>query len=75
MRKLIIFIMAIGLYSCTGESIYKYKDSQIVDKSEVAIGKFIKVRSKDGLSISGRIYLYDIDWKKYNIGDTIKLSK
>jgi len=72
MKKLLLILICCFTVSCAKEPIEKYCGGIVVHKSNPPIGAYFNLKYNGGLT--GRIYLYEIDYKKYEIGDTIKCS-
>jgi hypothetical protein len=66
---LIYMLLSVILISCSEKDVCNYNGYQIVVKSDALVGKFFRFR-KDGI-ITGRVYVVEYDWNRYNVGDTL----
>lgn len=67
-----ILLFIVSLWSCA-EPIDNYKDGIITFKSNsVTPSVVIKLKDKNDKYFFKKIYLIDFDFKRYNVGDTIK---
>lgn len=62
-------LLSAVLTSCTEQDVCNYNGNQIIEKAEAPVGKWFRFR-KDG-EITGRVYVVEYDWNKYNVGDTL----
>ena len=61
------------LASCaTKEPVEKYCGGVIVYKGDAPVGNWFEIKYNG--KITGRVYLYKLDYDKYDVGDTIKCS-
>ena len=67
-------LIALVFISCTPEPIENHKDCIIYEKQNKTSGmRFsLKYKNKNGKYYFKRVYVLELDWNKYNVGDTIK---
>jgi len=75
MKKLIKTITVLAIcfmcVSCAVEDPHtEYSGCQVVLKESAPISMWFRLRSNGG--ITGRVYVMEIDWNAYEVGDTIK---
>lgn len=75
MKTLIYFLLlSLSLMSCDKQPIEKYCSGIIIDKYKNNSHSSTWIDIKYNGNIINNIYLYNVDYDKYEIGDTIKCS-
>ena len=72
--KIFIGISIMFLTACAPEPIENYKGGIIYQKENPPVGDRFRVKYKDSDSTYAfkTVYVLEMDWNKYSVGDTIK---
>lgn len=73
-RHFLYCLLAVVFTSCTPEPIENHKGSIVYEKQNPPAGmRFeLKYKDKDSTYDFKIVYVLELDWNKYQIGDTIK---
>ena len=73
-RHFLYCLLAVVFTSCVPEPIENHKGDIVYQKENPPAGmRFeLKYKNKDGKYDFKTVYVLELDWNKYNVGDTIK---
>jgi hypothetical protein len=73
-RHFLYCLLAVVFTSCNPEPIENHKGSIVYQKQNLPAGmRFeLKYKDKDGKYDFRTVYVLELDWNKYSVGDTIK---
>ena len=72
-RNLLYILLAVGFFSCTMQPIDNYGGAIVHKKDAPPAGErfMLQINTKDG-SMLRTVYVSEFDYKRYEVGDTIK---
>ena len=73
-RHFLYCLLAVVFTSCTPEPVENYKGSIVYKKENPPAGMMfeLKYKDKDSKYDFKSVYVLELDWNKYKVGDTIK---